>query len=327
MMSPLGLKIGTSGPAAKLRITFADGKMIVETRPEDQDSFYDVLIQDERSAVAYKVTVDGNDARIVVDDKEYSFTLAKPNLPENESTLATTSTEPTFYWDRIFFVNRTPTTVKYPHPDRVSYYISQWASWSMYGRKLLHYQFDQATSLSVSIGGATAIGGLIGAVIGYLVAPPEGAIYGALIGAVVLTILTWFRVAVWLDESDCLWWWAAKNWLRWLYDFSVPLIALWIFYPPGAIASVLASFCGLGYLRVGDMTFGDCIAMGNPGDPETPCPAVVMWWYDYYITKPGTLQCLYNASKEYEGLPGEYLESHVGPADAWPDREHAHPVR
>jgi hypothetical protein len=306
MLSPLGSIHLAAAASAKFEITILDDGQ-VRCQPGDNRSRYDILIRDNKSVMQYSVSVLNESMQMTVNEngRECSFKLDLPDLPKAERALALASepraSAPYFWWDRVWFINQTLRTVKYPHPDRETYDIPLWSTWSMYGTKLLHYQIDQATSLSAWNAGPFVIGGLIGALIGTFIKAGEGTVLGFLIGGAVFYILTWMKIQIVLDESDCIWWWVAKNWLHWLYVYAEDLIALWMLFPAAAIEAVTASFLMMGFLRIGSLTYADYVAVGKPGDPETPCIPVIMWEEAYYETKPGGRVCYYDASI------GEYI--------------------
>ena len=327
MLSPLGSIHLAAAASAKFEITILDNGE-VRCQPGDNRSRYDVLIQDNKSVIQYSVSALNESMQMTVNDngREYSFQLDFPDPPKAERALAPASepcaSEAYYWWDRVWFINETKRTVKYPHPDRETYDIGLWTTWWMYGTKLLHYQIDQATSISAWNAGPFAIGVLIGALIGTFIKAGEGTIIGGIIGGAVLYILTWLKIQVVLDETNCIWWWTARNWLHWLAVYAADLIALWMLCPVAAIEAVTASIMTMGFLRIGNLNYLDMIAVGKPGDPETPCLPVVMWWEDLYFFKPGTTICYYYAASD-----SETIVTHTGPADIWLDREHTHPVR
>ncbi|MDH7564734.1 MAG: hypothetical protein QHH24_07685 [Candidatus Bathyarchaeota archaeon] len=108
----------------------------------------------------------------------------------------------TFLWDGIQYISGQ--YIKYPHPDRDAYLISPFDPWSMHGNAAIHNQIDQATSMTLLVGGPALIGAAIGAMIGLLVGGPAGEVVGAIAGAIVMTALTWVGYVEFADEYSCI---------------------------------------------------------------------------------------------------------------------------
>jgi hypothetical protein len=186
-----------------------------------------------------------------------------------------------YWWDSVYFVDGI--NIKYPHPDRDYYLISPYSDWTKAGTKLYHNQINHDTS---QISGITlvAICAIAGAVIGFKIAPPYGALIGAVAGAIMGAVTAGYMVVI-RDEIGCIWWWTSVSFMSWLEDNSwwlgPALLSPLTEYI--AIAAIEATFILDGYLRIGDTTIYDAVGAGSPAPPPSPppsgggCPILSVW--------------------------------------------------
>jgi len=176
-----------------------------------------------------------------------------------------------YTWDGVNFVEgiEGQSPIKYPHPDRDYYAISPYVAWSMEGSKLVHNQVDRATSI-ILIASATAVCSVFGAYVGtQLGGGTTGAVVGAVVGAALGLIIT-YTSDLFLDEHDCLWWWASSELIEQLTIWA-PIIELYSIINPIYARNIVLNLLGeYGYIRVGAVTFLDVINMGIPAPPSPP---------------------------------------------------------
>jgi hypothetical protein len=180
--------------------------------------------------------------------------------------LLNAATASTYYWwDNVYFLGGAQ-TFKYPHPDRNYYGINIYASWSIFGNKLLHVQLDQTSSGALIGTGAGVIGTAIGAVIvalGVGITTPVGAVIAIVVGGALAAA----GIYTLLDESNCMWFWISTAFLNWVAQY-------WYLGP----AVVAAAWILYGYLRVGSLTLpGDAVGAGSPSPPSYYVSSIITY--------------------------------------------------
>jgi hypothetical protein len=93
-------------------------------------------------------------------------------------------------------------------------------------------------------------------------------VVGALVGTVLSGVLTWAVIQLFLDEVGCAWWWLSLAFYDWLVENQGEIFQMAFSNPNGVIGYVLAVFLGVGYLRLGSVTFYDALGVGSPPSVE-----------------------------------------------------------
>ena len=130
-----------------------------------------------------------------------------------------------------------------------------------------HNQIDATTS-SVIKNFAVLICATIGTIIGSKLGA-WGSVIGCIIGGVLGIYVTAVIEAYVMDELGCIWWWIGSYFWDWLIANAEWLGGLALLNPTMAEDCIIECFNDWGYIRIGAITFGNNIGIGDPEPPPS----------------------------------------------------------
>ena len=199
-----------------------------------------------------------------------------------------------YYWDGVYYGQGGG--FQYPHPDRGTYNIQTFNDELVSGNQLYHIQFSDSKSTALADATAAEFGLAAGAEIaGAGLFDPIADIIGTAVGVAVTAFISVWLGDVFLDESDCMWWWWSHAYEDWLHQNEGYLLFLFAMDPALAMGVINDGFIAYGYLRIGNIPFWDAVGAGNPSPPPDP----------YYVSSITHTQAYgYGAVNNQNGLTG-----------------------